>query len=179
MAEPWFLALWPGPQTRDALVRETRGALPPAARAVHPADLHLTLVFLGELDAARLSCAEAVAAAVFAPPFQLEIDRIGQFARARVLWCGPSRTPEVLAALVRGLQSGLERCGIPFDRRPYRPHLTLARKVSNHEGHALSGTVAWSVRELVLAYGVPGSKPRYRIHRRWPLSTSSGPPVLS
>lgn len=170
MAERWFLALWPDAQTRDALVRQSAGALPEAARPTHPADLHLTLVFLGELDAARVACVERVAGALCAPAFDLEIDRVGHFARSRVLWCGPSRTPQVLQTLVGSLQSGLEGCGIAPERRPFRPHLTLARKVSRYQGHAWSEAVTWPVRELVLAFGVSGSRPRYHVHRRWPLS---------
>ncbi|NEV63277.1 RNA 2',3'-cyclic phosphodiesterase [Thiorhodococcus minor] len=173
MAERWFLALWPDARTRDALVCQTAGALPEAARPTHPADLHLTLVFLGELDAGRVACVEAVAEAVSAPAFELEIDRLGHFTRSRVLWCGPSCTPEVAQTLIGSLQSGLEGCGIAPERRSFRPHLTLARKVSRYQGHALPEVVIWPVRELVLAFGVSGSRPRYRAHRRWRLSVAS------
>lgn len=172
--ERWFLAVWPDARVRDALVRQASGAVPRGARLTHPDDLHLTLVFLGELPPVRRWCVISVADAVEAKPFALEIDRIGHFARSRVLWCGPSSVPDALLGLVRTLQAGLVDCGIPPERRPYRPHLTLARKVSAYEGRDLPAPVHWPVGELVLAHGVSGARPRYRIHRRWPLSGPGG-----
>ncbi len=132
-------------------------------------DRHLTLIFLGELEPQRLGCVESAVSRMSAPSFALELDRVGCFARSQVLWCGPSRTPAPLTALVSDLQTRIRACGIAPETRPYRPHLTLARKVRSELSLALSTAVIWRVSELVLAHGQRGAAPRYRIERRWPL----------
>ncbi|MBK1717596.1 RNA 2',3'-cyclic phosphodiesterase [Thiocystis violacea] len=169
MSERWFLALWPDSETRTALEAQLVGLIPFQGRATHPLDRHLTLVFLGELDPDRLGGVESVASQVSAPRFELELDRIGHFARSQILWCGPSRTPEPLTALVADLQIRLAARGIATDPRPYRPHLTLARRVRQGASLDLPAPVPWPVTELVLAFGRSGAPPRYRIQRRWPL----------
>ena len=150
---------------------DARRALPSyGGRDVHPLDLHLTLVFLGELDAEHRKCAEAAAQGVRAAPFALTLDRIGSFPRARILWCGAGASPQPLLALVGGLGEGLRGCGFRPERRPYVPHATLARKARPLCARALELPVSWPVDEFVLALGREGGPPRYRVLRRWPLA---------
>ncbi|MBK1720766.1 RNA 2',3'-cyclic phosphodiesterase [Thiocystis violacea] len=175
MAERWFLALWPDAETQDALLAQAAPWLPAGVRPSHARDLHLTLIFLGALDPPRLACVEAAAGRVRCEHFRLEIDRIGHFGRSRVMWCAPSRSPAALLGLVSGLQCALAACGLEPETRPYRPHLTLARKASQPVSGALREPVDWVARELVLAHGVPGARPRYRLHRRWPLIGADPP----
>ncbi|KAA6182374.1 RNA 2',3'-cyclic phosphodiesterase [Thiohalocapsa marina] len=171
MTERWFLAIWPDTQTRSALERQLAALGPLPGRPTHPLDWHVTLIFLGALEPERLACIDAAAgdAATRATSFFMELDRIGHFARSQVLWCGPARTPESLARLVTDLQAHLTRCGIAPERRPYRPHLTLARKVRTAPGLELHRPIGWTAHELVLAHGVTGERPRYRIRHRYPL----------
>ncbi|UHD15965.1 RNA 2',3'-cyclic phosphodiesterase [Thiocapsa bogorovii] len=170
MAERWFFALWPDDAVRDALAARVRELLPVGARAIHPSDFHLTLAFLGPLAPDVLGCAEGVADRIRAPELELELDRVGCFARARVLWCGPACPPETLPALVSDLQVRLATCGLAADPRPYRPHITLARQAAAAPpGSEWSTPIRWSVREIVLAAGYGGPRPRYRVRRRWAL----------
>lgn len=169
MAERWFFAIWPEPGAREALADQLDALIPPRARRTHPLDLHLTLVFLGELDTERLRCAEAAAGALRADPFALRIDRVGWFPRSRVLWCGPSSTPAPLQGLFADLQDRLRRCDIAPESRPYRPHVTLARDVRRRPHASSLASVEWTVSALVLAAGQSGRVPRYQVHRRWPL----------
>lgn len=171
MAERWFLAIWPDAQARVALERQLAALGPLPGRAAHPLDWHLTLLFLGELAPARLACidAEAGAAASCAASFEMTLDRIGHFARSQVLWCGPARTPEPLARLVADLQARLTGCGIEPEPRSYQPHLTLARKVRTAPALELHTPIGWTARELVLAYGATGERPRYQVRYRYPL----------
>lgn len=171
MVERWFLALWPDDEVRAALAARLPDVLPVGARATHSSDLHLTLAFLGPLSPDILSCIALAADRVRAAPFDLDIDQVGHFSRARVLWCGPSSLPEPLSALVGDLQAQLSTCGLPADPRPYRPHITLARRVTTPSAATAWPTpVRWRARELVLAAGAGGPGPRYRILRRWTLA---------
>ena len=172
MAERLFLALWPGAAQRLALAR-VQGALPPrAGRPTHPEDIHLTLVFLGPASPEQRHCAEMAAGRVRGRPFELTLDRVGSFPRARVLWCGADTAPPPLADLVLALRSELAGCGFALDNRPYCPHATLARKAPALEAYTLDPPIRWPVASFVLAYGQEGPPPRYRILRRWSLDGS-------
>jgi 2'-5' RNA ligase len=132
-----FVALAPDPDTRARLAAAAealRGALGPAARDLRfgaPATLHLTLRFLGEVEAARV---EAVAgavreAALAAAPLTLAVRGAGAFPTPRhpraVFLALDGGAP--LAALVAGLEEHLLTAGFPREARAFRPHLTVAR----------------------------------------------------
>lgn len=98
-----------------------------------PADnLHLTIRFLGEVDAATVGRA-AVAmrrAAAAVAPFHVALAGLGGFPpgrAARVVWAGVGEGTAPLAALHRGLEAALVAEGLPPERRAFHAHVTLAR----------------------------------------------------
>lgn len=103
----------------------------PEARWVRAESLHLTLLFLGEIEtgaAAQLSAALA-AGLSDRRAFTARLGRLGCFpARGplRVLWLGVEPEP-ALAGLAESAVAAAEHAGRDFDRRPFHPHLTLAR----------------------------------------------------
>ena len=104
----------------------------PNARWVDPAGIHLTLAFLGELTDAQLS--EAMQAAEIAAqqvkPFTYRLSRLGIFGspqQPRVLWMGIDEPSGAMTWLHRLLNQELEQRGFEIDKRPFSPHLTLAR----------------------------------------------------
>jgi 2'-5' RNA ligase len=169
VTERLFFALWPGASQREAL-STVQQALPPGrGRLVHREDLHITLAFLGDVDAPRRSCAEETADGVRVVPFDLMLDRFGCFPRSRVLWCGSSARPQPLLALVHALNGGLIGCGFRLERRPFHPHATLARKSRPLPARALEAPIDWPVSAFSLVTSVPRERPRYRVLRTWPL----------
>jgi 2'-5' RNA ligase len=147
-------------------VRGFRGLQPKGTRATHPLDLHLTLRFLGPLSPEAISRVEAAAESVAGlPPAPLCIDRLGHFGRAGVLWAGPSVPSAALLELVARLEESLGAAGLPAETRPFRAHITLARKVRRSPPLAWGVPVPWLGRELVLAAGYQGQVPRYRVRR--------------
>ncbi|AGA91165.1 2''-5'' RNA ligase [Thioflavicoccus mobilis 8321] len=171
MAERLFFALWSDAAVRRDLAASMRAMGADRGRPTHPADLHLTLVFLGPLGEAQRRCAEGVAEALRAAPFGLRLERVGHWRGPRVLWCAPSEAPADLVTLVDALAGGLaDHCGLTLERRPYRPHVTLARGIGRDPSAEQSiQPIDWPVSDFVLAGGSGGGPPRYRIHRRWPL----------
>lgn len=119
-----FVALQPDPAFRAALAatQERLRAAGVEGRYLDPANLHLTLAFIGEWPADVTELLPPVAA-----PFSLTLSHIGVFRRAKVLWAGvePSQGLGGLAAQTR---RNLEAAGIPFDPQPFNPHITLIRK---------------------------------------------------
>ncbi len=115
----------------DDLVGRWRSSLP-KARWVAASNLHLTLAFLGEVDEARLpGLATGLTGAVAGRAgFQLHLRGSGCFppnGRARVAWLGFAESPEVVdlhAAVGRALRAAV---GHEPERRPFHPHLTVAR----------------------------------------------------
>jgi 2'-5' RNA ligase len=163
--------LWPSDEQRAALTRVQRDLPGHRARLAHPEDLHITLVFLGDLDADRRACAEAAAECVRTGPFALTLNRFGCFPRARVLWCGAAARPQSLMDLLSALNSGLSSCGFRPERRSFAPHVTLARKARPLPDRELVDPIAWPVSEFVLAIARQGERPRYRVLRRWSLDS--------
>jgi 2'-5' RNA ligase len=168
-----FFALWPHEAARNRLASEARDSAV-KGRFHHPDDLHMTLVFLGQIADTQRRCVEAVADCIRSRPFTLQIDGIGYWHRPRILWAGPRETPETLSQLVFDLQNGLKGCGFEPERRRYKPHITLYRKVVHAESRPIEPAIEWPASEFVLATsggGAPG-EPRYRVLKRWPLEGS-------
>ncbi|HXR64524.1 MAG TPA: RNA 2',3'-cyclic phosphodiesterase [Ktedonobacteraceae bacterium] len=104
----------------------------PDLRWVDPTGIHLTLAFLGELDDAQLAQArEAVEyAAGISQPFTYRLSGLGTFGpprQPRVLWMGISEPSGMLHVVHQALALALEQRSFAVEKRPFSPHLTLAR----------------------------------------------------
>lgn len=113
------------------VIREMALALP-ALRWVNPAGIHLTLAFLGELDDEQLAQAISATEATTrsAHPFSYRIIQPGIFGSPRsprVLWMGIEELSGNLNQLHGTLNRQLELRGFAVEKRPFSPHLTLAR----------------------------------------------------
>jgi len=158
-----FTALWPGPVTRRAL-QAWADTLPwPAgARRVRPVDLHLTLQFLGEVDAARLP--ELIdALALPSPRTDLLLDRAVAF-QGGALVLEPAELPERLSALQAALDQHLRAMGLPLERRAWRPHVTLARQARGMVCPT-PPALPWHSQGHVLVASRPGSP--YQVLQRF------------
>lgn len=98
---------------------------------------HVTLAFLGNTpEAVARQVMDAMdELARIATPATLTPEGLGTFGRPHdcTLWLGFQRTDE-LDDLAHDLRERLDVRGIPFDRKPFAPHLTLARRVQLPEG---------------------------------------------
>lgn len=99
-------------------------------RWVRPEGIHLTLKFLGEVEAALVDKVTASLSACIQPfVFRVRPDRLGGFGgrRLRVVWVGLDGQTGELSDLAKTVERALEPLGFPAERRPFAPHLTLAR----------------------------------------------------
>ncbi len=101
-------------------------------RPVRPEGIHLTLRFLGETDPGLVdSLAESLErVAAAARPLAVTAAGWGVFpgpGRPRVLWAGLRGELDPLAGLARAVEEAVVDLGFSRERRPFRPHLTLAR----------------------------------------------------
>jgi 2'-5' RNA ligase len=119
-------------------------------RWVRPEGMHLTLKFLGEVPAERApAIEEALARAVEGPlELRLAFRALGSFGgptRLRVVWVGAEGDAPRLVELASRVDAALTPLGFPRERRPYSPHLTLARvsdRASPEQRRRLSELIA-------------------------------------
>jgi 2'-5' RNA ligase len=111
-----------------------------------PENLHITLVFLGDIFAGQAHALAATldAEAAACPPLHIRVHGLGFFGppRApRVVWAGVEAPPSLELLYVR-LAKAARAMGIPIESRPYRPHVTLARIRSSRNADALTSFLA-------------------------------------
>ena len=109
--------------------------------------MHLTLAFLGEVEAARVDAVRVALAKVArsSPPVPLHVAGAGAFpdlARPRVLWLGVNDAAGAVAALAGAVQTALAPLGFEPEARGFRPHLTVARLRDGRLPPALRTAVA-------------------------------------
>ncbi|WP_066732570.1 RNA 2',3'-cyclic phosphodiesterase [Cupriavidus sp. D384] len=103
----------------------------PAHRDIRPtpaAQLHLTLRFLGDCDAAATAEIAQALHAVDVKPMQLHVSGVGRFRgrQGSILWAGLAESAP-LQDLFDSVTAVLDTQGVAPDPRRFRPHLTLAR----------------------------------------------------
>ncbi len=99
---------------------------------VEPENLHLTLQFLGNIDAGTVKdiTAAITQGAIGTHPFTLEVGGLGMFPgaeRVQTIWVGLSGEMEKLIGLQRAIGANLQKLGFEPEKRPFTPHLTLGR----------------------------------------------------
>jgi len=116
-------------QLQDALGRKpgTR-----AARWTAPVSIHLTLKFLGDVPADDIPViAEALQECCSQHgPFRLILSGLGCFPdtrQPRIVWVGLQGETAALLTLQRDIEQVMGQLGYPPERRPFSPHLTIAR----------------------------------------------------
>ncbi|HZG87145.1 RNA 2',3'-cyclic phosphodiesterase [Paenibacillus sp.] len=185
-----FYAISLGAEAREAL-SDACAALRsevPFASWTHPADYHVTVKFIGDVDpslAERLAgpVREAVADAA---PFGLALGGFDTFGRRGgapdILWCGVTGAVDALRALHARVDAAAAQCGVARDTRPFRAHITAARRYRGDAFAAHAGRLAaaapapspWRADELILYRTRFGQKPAYEALQRYPLGGSGG-----
>jgi 2'-5' RNA ligase len=105
-----------------------------------PENLHLTLVFLGEMPEGQIPSICHVITAALTPPmpaFTLDFTRTGCYRHSNkeLWWIGADNNNPNLGILTNirvRLTGGLSEKGIAFDNRPFNPHVTLGREIKHN-----------------------------------------------
>ena len=171
-----FFALYPDPALRPAIVAAAQNAALAAGvsgKRTHPERLHLTVYFLGELDAAAEAFAWQAAERVRVAPFELTLDRAGSFGHSQVLWLAPSIVPAGLRELHDRLREGVDGLGDHVNRKALKPHVTCYRHIDRPLKETAVPPIRWPVREFCLVHSELGAEPRYHVVSQWPLENAS------
>lgn len=166
-----FLAVWPSDEMRERIVR---AAAPPIARsegrATAAGNLHVTLVFLGEVALSRVDAVLAAASGVAYPPFIIRFDQIETWPGSDVLCLTAHDSPREIHALSASLRTGLAAAGFELGRHVFRPHVTLARDVPRMRSTEAIGPIEWRVDDFVLVESnMTKTGSEYALLQRWPL----------
>ena len=165
-----FYALWPVEPERTRLVADFAPAIATAAgRPVPPANLHVTLAFLGLVPERRVAALRVLGASLVWTPVMLVFDRLDWWATAQAWVAGLRAPPPALLEYQASLETGLRAGGLRMDQKPYLPHLTLARKVRAAPSESPPIRVSWRPSEVALVESIaaPGGS-RYVPLERWP-----------
>jgi 2'-5' RNA ligase len=121
-----FLGLPIPPELAQTITRRAQTIELPKGRRTAPENLHLTLVFLGEVAEPKLPPIEHELVELNFAPLQVKLTSLNTFPRAGVLIAEIEPTRQLLY-LQANVAAAMARCGFPPEDRPYHPHITLAR----------------------------------------------------
>jgi RNA 2',3'-cyclic 3'-phosphodiesterase len=137
-----FFALQPTPEQNAALAAQVAPlAAQLAARSSPAENLHATLCFIGAIEPERLDALRAAAAAVRGRPVGLTFDALEYWETPKTLCATPSRDSSSANELSIALGEAALAAGFSPDIKPFRAHVTLARKISA----AVAATIPWPV----------------------------------
>lgn len=166
-----FFALWPDDQTRLNLVSLSQSIENQGFRPVHPLNIHVTLVFLGNVDAASELLIKYSVSAISAKPFDLTFDQLSYWSKPKVLCLTCSHTPDEVQWLAAELIKEAASCGLQTETRHYQPHITLARH-SRYLPNLNIEPVVWRAESfcLVESYSESGGV-NYLVRQQWPFTS--------
>lgn len=143
-----FFAVWPPPKTAHALgqwanavMRDTGGT------GMRTENIHLTLAFLGEAEAAQ---AHNAAQRVQGVRHALAIDQAQYWRHNKIVWVGPSAMPQALGRLVAELHAALKAQSFVLEDRPFAAHISLVRKARPPKALPPLPKLEWPVNEFLL-----------------------------
>jgi 2'-5' RNA ligase len=137
-------------------------------RPIPAANIHATIAFIGAWPVSELPRLHAIGAKLHALPCRVALDMLGSFRRAGVAWIGASAVPAQVLDVVRTLGEALSSIGIALDERPFRLHLTLARKCRVEHPRQAIGPFAWDVGDVALMRSdTLADGARYTVLARW------------
>lgn len=121
-----FTALEIPAEVASALTLHRGGLI--GARWIEPADYHITLRFLGDVDRRMANDIDYMLSDLTAYPFEITLDSLGSFGgdKPRAVFAR-AQPNKALTDLQGDLERQMRRLGLPAEARKFVPHVTLAR----------------------------------------------------
>jgi len=156
----------------------------PFARWVHPEDYHITLAFLGFAEKTMLEQAIEKVKSVLEKEaaFTLTFNSIGIFGpqkAPRIFWADVESSEE-LFSIQKAVYKECVETGFELDKKPFRPHITLARKWNSGDDFDIRTLMqiregdekpfSFNVTEVVLYETHLDKTPKYKEYANFPLA---------
>ena len=144
-----FLAIWPNEAQIEQLY-QLQGDYLGFGKEVSPENLHMTLLFMGDMADEMVYCLTQSAQDLVAKPFSVSLDRLGYFPKTKIFYIAPSIIPEELVHLQRGLLSCAQQCGVRHLSKRYQPHVSLQRKSEIPLSNPSFSPIEWAINDFHL-----------------------------
>jgi len=166
-----FYAVIPDPVSREHIALATEAiCLEPGARRVPSENYHMTLAFVGDVAASRLPELQGVGDAQKARAFSVIFGQCEYWPKSGVIVATARIVPDELQRLWRQLRGELAGHGWVLAAERLRPHVTLARKVSQPPVLQAMSACEWRARDFSLVRSdTSGVQSAYTVVDTWPL----------
>ena len=177
-----FFALWPTEEQRRALAESAQSVSQAEGWRLVPAlNLHVTLVFVGSVPEARMQDLSKIADDVSSTArksrelnsdqLQIAFDAVEYWRKPRIICAIVSKPSAAASALSEALKLSLLAAGFTPDVKPFRAHVTLARKVPHGSHDRALQSVHWRFSDFALVESRTESQGAvYRVRESFPLA---------
>lgn len=146
-----FMRIFIGIKLDDRVHEEIESFLKPfkkissPLRWVKPANVHLTLKFIGEVSEEKYSQIDRRLSEVEfnTDPFALQLSGCGKFGKddsLNIFWVGIAPSAP-LTEIFNKIETALAKIGIEKEKRPFTPHLTVGRNKKTFNFKSFSGLI--------------------------------------
>jgi len=149
--------------------------MPPSSNTVPTANFHITLAFIGHIRDSDIEvlCArtdELIKSGEFKAG-NLKLVDTGFWAKPGILWIGPDSWPDNLTKLASKLQNVGRNFGAKKDKKAYRPHLTLSKRMQTPSHPTIRPNFHFDYDQVTLYHSISmKSGVRYMPIDSWPLA---------
>ena len=129
-----FLALWPDDDVRKQLTTVLKSAghsILNDGTPVKSENLHMTLLFLGDVSASESVNLLASLDSVSFQPFNMRVDQWGHFHKPGILWLGLSENPDELKGLYKQIKKIVLKHLNGVSTNDFKPHISLLRNAKS------------------------------------------------
>ena len=147
-----FFAIYPSEDESKAFLRwQTNFHELCGGRIMRNDTLHTTLVFLGDVEIHLLEALELAAQEVEGKAFDLIFNSAHYWSHNHIVHAVPSKVPPQLTELLNELEQRLHKHRFNFEKRDYKPHVTLLRNAKwDDSTFPEMPNVVWQVRTFVM-----------------------------
>ena len=138
---------------------------------------HLTLAFVGEIDDSQLQAMRRLGNAQRMARLALQIDTYEYWPKPEVIVAAVRHIPDDLEKIWRALHEELAACQLSLQPKSLRPHVTLARNVSQAPVLPAMSGFEWCASSFSLVRSDLGTmRSVYTVLDTWPLLYDSSNP---
>ncbi len=169
-----FLALWPDDKSRQQCAKIATAIQTEKVSPVKPSNIHITLIFLGNLDLEKETHLKQALVDIHVPRITLTFDRLSFWKKPGIICLTTTGLSVGLATLVEDLSMPVKKLEILIDERPYNPHITLIKKAKKLKVLEFP-PIIWHSESfcLVESCSTPNGV-EYRVIGEWPTNRQEG-----
>ncbi len=164
-----FFALWPDNDIRTRLSSLSEQFEQVGLRKLKPSNFHMTLFFVGNVEEHIVMTLLDRAKSIRVPEITLEFNELDYWRKPKVLCLTCQKQPSSLYHLVNALNEMMSDLPIRRETRPFRAHITLARKAT-YRPKVIFNPISLFAERFVLVESISSADGvEYRVLESWPL----------